>query len=208
LAGYVNDADEYAPSFRAMGKTTRCVGYEDGGGRRDGDRGGSAGTAFRVKGAMAARLQSARPLRGVGIGVYTGTRIQHVRRPPAALMDAHLMNQAARSGTGRGGTSVAKEVLAPGAGAGNGGWAGDGVLTLREKLREAPSAAPKGEWGGYAGPGVHHTQSLGAGASGLGALRRNAGDVGASDGPYSDVQFVVPQFHSKKGFNFNGAGWL
>jgi hypothetical protein len=39
----------------------------------------------------------------------------------------------------------------------------------------------------------------------------NVGDIsGDADGPYADegAQFVVPQFHSKKGFNFNGIGWL
>ena len=71
---------------------------------------------------------------------------------------------------------------------------------FREKLREAPTSS-------LLLKGSDDQQRRARGA----ALRRNVGgDVGDDeDGPYAEqaAQFVVPPFHSKKGFNL-GVGWI
>jgi hypothetical protein len=145
--GYVNDADEDAPNFRAMVQAMS---------------GGAGAGAGLFKGAAAgagARPQSARPLRGGGGGGGTTTPLTgvgggargggvstnaHSRRPATALVSSHLINRGsappAHGGRGRtGGGGVVSQMPVPGTAtggggkiAGGGGRPGVGLCTLNQ----------------------------------------------------------------------------
>ena len=195
-----------APSFRAMVEATGGGG--GGGGFGGGGGGGFKGFGGGVKGNNT-RPQSARPLRGAAAVSTSAANVPHSRRTATALVSSHLINRSrdssgAAGGGGAHGGGVVRTMPLPGTGGGKiggGGAAGGRPGVFREKLREAPGSSR-----GSAGS----RQTTVRGASARAALRRNVGDAGdAEDGPYADdgAQFVVPQFHSKKGFNV-GVGWL
>lgn len=194
-------AVEWAPSFRAMGEVL-CGGGRNG--RSDG-----GGTDARLRSAHPQQRGSGARLTGHESGVQTKEALTNgrSRRPASARVSSRLI-EGEPGGRPRlrpaGDGTIPTGIHGPGIGIGKAGL-GKNRTPFTERLREAPMARRQRSGGGGYDGGDH--RDFVGGASGT--LWRNVGDVGHVGGPYSDdgAQFVVPKFHSDKGFNI-GTGWF